>query len=178
MIIKQTLGKLKVEDFRSLHRTFTSDEGNGAFWEPLLLCNLSPSRTSPAHPSTPLTAWWGKWALFKEEGRGRQGRAWESPPPPNNCPLILPINSEFSAYTNSALEMQMHPGKINPMGHSEKNAVLQGNYFNHTKSFTQHKERALGVVIGRGWGQAASGGGGSRDLGPRGDSGMREWLCP
>lgn len=114
----------------------------------------------------------------EEGGRGRQGRAWESPPPPNNCPRILPINTEFSAYTNSALEMQMRPGKIKPMDHSEKNEVLQRNHLTHTKSFTQGRERALGVVIGRGWGQAASGGGGSRDLGSRGDSGMREWLCP
>lgn len=49
--------------------------------------------------------------------------------------------------------MQMRPGKIKPMGHSEKNEVLQGNHLNHTKSFTQGRERALGVVIGRGGGK-------------------------
>lgn len=59
------------------------------------------------------------------EGRGWQGRAWESPPPKEKI-----IASSFyqltlkSVCTNALLEMQMCPGRIKPMGHSEKNELL------------------------------------------------------
>lgn len=54
MIIKQTLGKLKVEDFRSHHRTFTSDEGmeaSGSHCSSVTFLPAGPPQHIPAHPS-------------------------------------------------------------------------------------------------------------------------------
>lgn len=86
MIIKQTLGKLNVNDFRPHHEKFSTDEGNRAVWKPRLFYNFAAHQgPPPAYPSVPLTAWWGEWVPSPrgvEEGRGGWGRAWESPPSP------------------------------------------------------------------------------------------------